>query len=107
MAYRAAKTAELLKQLASRFLEEESTGTALITVTDTKVSDDFKEAIVFFTVFPDDKEKAVLDFAKRKRTEFKHYVKEESSLSRIPFFDFQIDQGEKNRQKIDAIANNL
>ncbi len=96
-----------MRHLASTFFEEESGGTALITVTSVRLSDDQKEATIFFTVFPEDKEKAVLDFAKRKRSGFKHYVKSKSLLGRLPFFDFEIDLGEKNRQKIDTISNNL
>jgi ribosome-binding factor A len=107
MAYRQEKILELLKHLASQFLELESNGSSLVTVTDAKVSDDYKTATIFFTVFPDNKEKAVLDFVKRKRTEFKHFVKTESKLGRIPFFDFAIDEGEKNRQKIDEISQKL
>ena len=93
--------------MASKFFEEESSGSALITVTDANLSDDEKAATIFFTVFPDEKEKAVLDFAKRKRSDFKHYVRSESALGRIPFFDFEIDLGEKNRQKIDTISHDL
>src|SRR3954470_21753889 len=103
MAYRQAKIIELLKHMASEFFREESSGTALITITDAHVSDDYKAATIFFTVFPENKETAALDFAKRRRSDFKHYVKDKSSLNRIPFFDFAIDEGEKNRQKIDAI----
>ena len=107
MAYRAQKTIELIRHLAGEFLKGEKAGSALITITDAKISDDYKEATVFFTVYPDNKEKAVLDFLKRKRSDFKHYVKEHATLGRIPFFDFAIDYGEKNRQKIDLISNNL
>ena len=32
---------------------------------------------------------------------------DKSKLARIPFFDFQIDGGEKNRQKIDVISNSV
>lgn len=107
MAHRHEKINELIRHLASEFLERESGGNALITVTDAKVSDDYKGATIFFTVFPDDKEGVVLDFVKRKRSDFKHYVREKALLGRIPFFDFAIDFGEKNRQKIDRISKNL
>ncbi len=105
--YRQQKTIELLKHLASQFLERESSRNALITVTDATISDDYKEARIFFTVFPDNREEAVLDFVKRKRSEFKHYVKQNSQMGRIPFFDFAIDLGEKNRQHIDEISQKI
>jgi len=48
----------------------------------------------------------VLDFAKRKRAEFRDFAKKNIRAGRIPFFDFEIDAGEKHRQKIDAILEN-
>ncbi len=107
MAYRSEKITEMLKHLAGKFLAEESNGQSLITVTNVTLSDDEKTAVILFTVFPDSKEAAVLDFTKRKRSEFKKYVKSNSSIGRIPFFDFSIDGGEKNRQLIDNISHSL
>ncbi|HZS42766.1 MAG TPA: ribosome-binding factor A [Candidatus Paceibacterota bacterium] len=107
MAYRQEKTTELIRHLASEFIERESGGNGLITITHVSVSDDYKEAMILFTVYPEKEEKAALDFLKRRRTDFKHYVKQKSRIGRVPFFDFELDYGEKNRQKIDAISNNL
>ena len=106
MSLRDEKLISQIKELAARFFSLESNRTSLLTVTSASLSDNGKEATVFFTVFPEDKEEAVLDFAKRKRSEFKHFVKDESRLGRIPFFDFEIDKGEKNRQRIDELSNN-
>ena len=61
--------------------------------------------ISIITVFPEIHEKTALEFAKRKRSEFKEFVKENSKLGRIPMMDFEIDFGEKNRQKIDSLLN--
>ncbi len=95
---------ENIKRIAAQFLQRESNHLSLITVTDVMVSKDNKQMTIFFTVLPETKEKAALDFVKRKRSEFRKYVKENSRMQRIPFFDFAIDTGEKNRQKIDEIA---
>jgi len=95
---------EIIKQKASEFFERESNGKALITVTRVKLVEKSKKVIVFFTVFPNDKEHGVLDFAKRKRSDFREFLKQESKLFRLPFVDFNIDLGEKNRQKIDALS---
>ena len=45
-----------------------------------------------------------MDFAKRKRSEFRDYLKTESRLFKLPFVDFELDLGEKNRQKIDSLS---
>ena len=96
---------EIIRDLAVRFVQRESNHTSLITIT--KVDLDGKmagHATVFFTVLPENKEEVVLDFLKRKRSEFREFVTEESRLFRIPFFDFEIDGGEKNRQRIDDLS---
>lgn len=93
---------EILRDLAARFLALESNRTSLITVTRVGTADHGAQATIYFTVLPESAEAAALDFLKRKRSEFRDYVKEHARLMRIPFFDFEIDKGEKARQKIDA-----
>lgn len=100
------KVKDLLKDLAADFLQNESNGTSLITVTGSNVSADFKKATIFITVFPADNEESALNFVKRKRKSFKEFAKTKVSMRRIPFFDFEIDKGEKNRQRIDELLKN-
>lgn len=103
MAFRNEKIKEEVQHLASEFLSRESNRDALITVTNTILSDDTKYATILFTTLPEGKEKAVLDFVKRKRGEFKEYVKTHSKIGRIPFFDFEIDEGQKSANLIYTI----
>jgi ribosome-binding factor A len=93
---------EILRDLAARFCALESNRTSMITITRVSTADFGGLATIYFTVLPEEKEEAVLDFLKRKRSDFRDYVKAHGRLMRIPFFDFQIDKGEKARQKIDA-----
>lgn len=99
------KIKEEIKNLAARFLSIESNRTSLITVTNVEISDKNARSTVFFTVFPESAEEKALEFTKRMRSDFRDYVRENSKLGRIPFFDFKIDYGEKNRQRIDQISN--
>ncbi len=101
------KIEEIVKKAATRFLLEEAGNNSLITVTHVEVSPKAEYATIFITVFPALKEKEAIDFAKRKRSEFKEYVRNETRLQRIPFFDFHIDIGEKNRQNIESISQTL
>ena len=106
MSLRQEKVGELLRQCAAQFLEIESNRTSLITVTRCNVSPDLKQATVFITVLPKDYEHTALDFAKRKRKDFRQYIKKHLRLKRIPFIEVKIDEGELNRQKIDELLNN-
>lgn len=98
---------EILRDLAARFLARESNRTSLITVTRVETNDKGTMATILFTVLPESQEKAALDFVKRQRGEFREFVKENGGLMRIPFFDFDIDKGEKSRQNIDRITLGL
>jgi ribosome-binding factor A len=104
---RGGRMKEIIRVLATSFISLESNYTSLITVTGVDLSKKGDHATVMFTVLPEDKEDDALDFLKRKRADFREYVKKESRLARIPFFDFEIDMGEKNRQKIDEISRGI
>jgi ribosome-binding factor A len=101
------KLKDIIKEAAAEFLQRESNYTSLLTVTDVSLSDRGNQSTIFFTVLPQDKEKGALDFVKRKRAEFREYFKSKARMRALPFFDFEIDNGEKNRQKIDEIARNV
>jgi ribosome-binding factor A len=95
---------EIIRQKASEFLERESNHNTLITVTRVTLSPSGDKALILFTVLPEDKEKGALDFAKRMRSNFRDFLKTETKLFKLPFIDFNIDLGEKNRQKIDSLS---
>ena len=98
------KVAEEIAHLAAQFLGRESNRRSLVTVTRADISPDLTNATVYITVLPDSYEEEALNFAKRKRTDFRTYVKKHMQLRRLPFFDFAIDRGEKHRQHLDDIS---
>ena len=100
------KVADFIKERAAEFLIRENNNTSLLTITAASRSPDLKRGTVFITVLPETKENEALDFVKRKRTEFRHYLKNNMRTKTIPLIDFAIDQGEKNRQKIDELSRN-
>lgn len=97
------KVGNIIKKLASEFLSRESNRTSLITVTDVRMEDRERSAIILFTVFPETQAAIALSFAKRKRSEFREHFKKNTRLKYIPRFDFEIDKGEKFRQRIDEL----
>jgi ribosome-binding factor A len=98
------RVAELIREIATKMISRESNGTSLITVTNVDISPDLKQCTVFVSIFPESATDSALNFLKRKRKELKQEVKHNSNLRNIPFFDFDLDEGEKNRQKIEEIS---
>ena len=100
---RSQKIALIVKEAAAQIIETESNKTALITVTNCTVSDDFKTAMLYISVLPEEGSDSALNFVKRKRREIRDSVKKRLAMNRIPFIDVIIDAGEQNRQKIDQL----
>jgi len=98
------QVAEILAHLAADFFARESNGQSLVTVTRADVSPDLKNVLIFLSVLPEKFEDNVLQFAKRSRTDFREYVRKHAAMKFLPTFDFQIDYGEKNRQRIDDLT---
>ena len=92
-------------KLAADFVERVSNKKSIITITSIDLSPDMKEAKVLFTVLPDSGEERALEFLKRQRSDFRDYVKKDWNMKFIPFFDFELDKGEKHRQRIDELLS--
>lgn len=97
------RVSELIREVASKLISRETNRSSLITVTSVDISPDLKQCTVYVSVFPEDGQDSAINFLKRKRRELKSAVRQNSSMKNVPFFDFDIDQGEKNRQKIEEI----
>lgn len=100
------KVATLLKEIAQDFFQRESSGLSLITVTRAEVSPDLRNATFLITVFPENKEDAALDFARRQRSDLRRKIMKTMQTKVIPHVEIDIDYGEKNRQHIDEILRN-
>lgn len=101
------KTGEILHRLAAKFSREESTDSSLLTITSVEVSSTGKEAKIFFTTLPEEKQETALKFLERKTGEFKRYIRDESRIGIIPHVDFKIDYGERNRQRLDELGKEI
>ena len=106
MAFRKEKITEQLVHLAGMFLALESNNTSLITVTNARLSDDLKRATILLSIYPMEKEVEALRFVKRKELEFRKYAGDRLRALRIPRITFDLDTGEKNRQRIDELSRN-
>ncbi len=98
------KLKDQIHKWAAEFLQRESTGQSLITVTDVKIGSEAREATILFTVLPESKQEAALEFARRQLSDFRIFMNEKVKTGRMPYFHFDIDRGEKHRQRIDEIT---
>lgn len=98
------KLKEALKELAAEFFNRESNRTSLITITNVELKSHNTKAVIQISVLPRDQEPAALDFLHRKLGDFRKYVSEHLRVMYVPFFEVAIDQGEKNRQRIEEIS---
>ncbi len=98
------KIEEVLRNAAAEFLQRESNRLSLITVTRVIMFDKLTKATVLMTVLPENRQDEAVEFAQRNRQDFKEYLKKHTRLQRLPSVNFQIDFGEKNRQRIDEIS---
>ncbi len=93
----------LLKDLAADFVERHSNRTSLVTVTGIDLAPDMKHATILISVMPESSSETVIDFINRWKQEFREYVKSHARMRVLPSFDFAIDKGELNRQRIDLL----
>jgi ribosome-binding factor A len=104
--HRSEQVSQLIMQHASEFLERESNRRSLVTVTRADLAPNFKYVTIFLSVLPESEEKPALDFAKRQRSAFRDYLMKHSRLHPVPTVDFELDYGEKNRQRVDELTRN-
>ncbi len=97
----------IIAREAAVFILREAGPDSLITVTRTIVSSSGDHVSVLLTVLPEDKTQSALTFLSRQREAFSDHLKKRSRLSPLPRVDFQLDSGEKSRQRLDELSNEL
>lgn len=95
---------ELIAHHAADFLARESNRESLITVTRSDISSDLKHVLIFLSILPESHSEKALAFSKRVRSDFREYLKSHTKLHPIPTVDFEIDLGERNRQRVDELT---
>ena len=88
----------LLRELAAEFTATEANSNPLITITSVSVSPDYRNATVYFTTIPEDKEQDALIFMHRSGTDMRSFIMKKSDLKIVPSLKFSIDGQERLRQ---------
>ncbi len=99
------KIREALREAAAEYLVREASPKSLITVTSAAISKDGKRAMIYITVLPENFEAEALSFANRNGGRFGEFFRTRVRGVRVPHFTFEIDRGEKNRQRIDILSD--
>jgi ribosome-binding factor A len=104
---RQTKVAALLSELAAKYIQQEANTDPLITITHADVSKDYKNATVFFTTIPENRQTDALVFLRRAAGDVRHYIRKHMRIKVIPHIDFQIDYGERHRQYTDEVFTEM
>lgn len=94
-----------MRELAARFIASESSGRGLITLTNVVFNDAEDHVTFLVSVFPEDAEGPALGFLMRKRGECREYLKTHARMKRVPHVEFALDEGEKERRRVDALLS--
>ena len=93
-----------IKEIVGEFLEREvALAGTLLTVTRIIFKDNATRAQVFVTVYPESKEKETIKAIEKSLRSLRLFVKEKIKTRIIPFFEFRIDAGEKNRERVEEL----
>lgn len=107
MSLHADRAAHVIGRAAAEFIERNAGKDSLITVTRTVPSSRGDHFTVFVSVLPDDKIRPALSFLDRQREDFSDYLRRHARLRPMPRIDFALDEGEKNRQRLDQLSGDL
>ena len=103
MTHRQEKLTSLYTDLISTFILRLRLQKNLVTVTGVELSKDSKYAKIFISIYPEGKEKEALKILQGNRQKVREFIGSKTSMKFLPRFDFEIDKGEKNRQKIEEL----
>jgi len=97
----------MLTELAAVYIAREAGRTTLITPTRTELSRNRKNATVFVSVYPTSETEHALTFLARHKDLFRDSLKKTSRLAVLPYIAFELDYGERNRQRLDELSREL
>ncbi len=102
-ARRQEKMKSLLRRLVSEFLLRMDFKNQIISVMEVRISENLRFAKIFLSVYPEKESEKILESVKSKTGEIKKYLASKVKIKFMPEMEFKIDEGEKNRQRIEEI----
>jgi ribosome-binding factor A len=105
MSRRTEKVQDAIRDIASNFFQREAHSGALLTITKASISSDLKFSTIYLTVFPTEKERLILEESRDRLHALREQMKKELPMKTLPYFSLEIDEGERNRQRIDELSS--
>ena len=99
--------AEHIAHLTAKFISRESNRTNLITITRAEINEKKTVCTIFFSVFPESDEANAQIFMKRAASGLREFLQREQGVFRVPHLEMQLDLGDKNRQRIEALSKTI
>lgn len=110
MPYRGQKIAEAIKNAVAEIILEDLADPKLgfVTITATKISNDYKKAILYFTTFGEGVEKKeILQHLNHAANFIRSHLKQKVTLRYLPELVFEIDTLLEEEQKIGRLLDTL
>ena len=96
-----------LQKVLAEFLREELGVSPLVSVTRVKVAHGLRSARAFITVFPEKDAATALAQLEKRHSALMRYLAAHTRIKYIPSVSFEIDLGEKNRQRIEELLKKI
>ncbi|MBI4121308.1 MAG: ribosome-binding factor A [Parcubacteria group bacterium] len=100
---RVQKAGSALQKIVAEFVESHAPKNTLLTVTDVAVSPDLRYIVVFVSVYPDVGDVSAAKLLNEERRGLNELLSKQAEFKYMPKVVFEIDRGEKNRQRIDEL----
>lgn len=98
------KLTEIYKRAANSFIQDSvKFENTIVSVTNVELSDKLNHLKIFFSVFPDDKEAAVIKALKGLKGGLRGALAEEVRTKFVPEIDYVLDESDKKWLKIDEL----
>ncbi len=105
--FKGVKKSLMVTELAAQYIAREAGRTTLITPTRTDLGRDGKHATIFVSVFPAEEADHAITFLMRHKDLFRTWLKTHARFPVLPYIKFEIDYGERNRQRLDELASEV
>ncbi len=97
------KMESLLCRLVSEFFCRLNFKKHIVSVTRAKITENLKFAKIYVSIYPEKEARKIFEEIRSKTGEIKKYLATQLKNKFMPEVEFEMDESEKNRQKIEEI----